>query len=43
MSRTLDVRLSATTLLMLVSWAAYTQDPKQPPELAINKVKDHLF
>jgi glyoxylase-like metal-dependent hydrolase (beta-lactamase superfamily II) len=43
MSRTRIVRLSATTLLLLFSWIAYTQDPKQPPELAINKVKDDLF
>ena len=43
MSRTLIVRLSAATLLLLVSWVGYTQSQKQPPDLAINKVKDDLY
>jgi cyclase len=42
-SRTLIIRLSAAALLLLVSWTAYTQNQKQPPELALNKVKDDLF
>ena len=43
MSRTLLVRFSAAILFLLVSWIAYTQNQKQPPELAINKVKDDLY
>src|SRR5881394_909114 len=43
MSRTLAVRLSAVILFLLVAWTAYTQGQKQPPELAISKVKDDLY
>jgi cyclase len=43
MSRTLAIRLSAATLFLLASWVAYTQAQKQPPELAISKVKDDLY
>src|SRR5258708_19160231 len=43
MSRTLLIRLSAGTLLLLVSWTAYTQNQKQPPELTLNKVKEDLY
>ena len=43
MSRTLLVRLSAASILLAAAWIAYTQTQKQPPELAINKVKDDLY
>src|SRR5437588_4485086 len=43
MSRTLAVRLSAVIFFLLVAWTAYTQAQKQPPELAISKVKEDLY
>ena len=43
MSRTLLIRLSAGTLLLLVSWIAYTQNQKQPPELTLSQVKEDLY
>ena len=42
MSRTLVARFSAGALLLLGSWAAYTQNPA-PPQLTLNKVKDDLY
>jgi cyclase len=43
MSRTLLVRLSTGALFLLVSWIAYSQSQKQPPELTLNKVKEDLY
>src|SRR5438093_473454 len=43
MSRTLNVRLATATLLLLIAWIGYTQSKKQPPDLAINKVRDDLY
>src|SRR5882724_11950980 len=43
MSRTLLVRLFAGIPFLLISWIGYTQSQKQPPELAINKVKNDLY
>ena len=42
MNRTLVARFSAGALLLLGSWAAYTQNPA-PPQLTLNKVKDDLY
>ena len=42
MNRTLVARFSAGALLLLGSWAAYTQNPP-PPQLTLNKVKDDLY
>src|SRR5947208_12406633 len=42
MTRTVLIRASATSLLLLASWAAYTQGT-QPAQLNVNKVKDDLF
>jgi glyoxylase-like metal-dependent hydrolase (beta-lactamase superfamily II) len=30
-------------LFLLLAWIAYTQNPAQPPQLTINKVKDDLY
>jgi len=43
MSRTILIRLTAGTLLLLVSWIAYTQNQKQPPELTLSKVAEDLY
>ena len=44
MNRTLFARLSAGALFLMGCWVAYTQSqPKQPPELKINKVTDDLY
>jgi cyclase len=44
MSRTIAVRGSASVLLLLGAWAAYTQNQaKQPPQLTLNKIKDDLY
>src|ERR1700704_5456269 len=43
MSRILAIRCFAAISFLTVSWIAYTQAPKQPPELAISKVKDDLY
>jgi len=44
MSRTLAARLFAGALFLMGCWIAYTQNqPKQPPELKINKVTDDLY
>src|SRR5439155_9802560 len=43
MSRTFLVRFSTAILFLLVSWIAYTQNQKQPPELTLSKVKEDLY
>ncbi|HXB75543.1 MAG TPA: MBL fold metallo-hydrolase [Candidatus Acidoferrales bacterium] len=44
MSRTLVARISAGALFLMGCWIAYTQNqPKQAPELKINKVTDDLY
>jgi cyclase len=42
-TRTTIARLSAAALFFLLAWIAYTQNPAQPPQLTINKVKDDLY
>ena len=44
MNRTIVARAFASVLLLTGCWIAYTQNQgKQPPALAINKVKDDLY
>src|ERR1039458_818617 len=43
MSRTFAARLAALAVLIGGCWIAYTQNPAQPPKLAINKVKEDLY
>src|ERR1700722_14733867 len=44
MSRTFLVRISAVIVCLAASWVAYTQNqPKQPPPLTMNKVKEDLY
>jgi glyoxylase-like metal-dependent hydrolase (beta-lactamase superfamily II) len=35
--------LTAAALFFVLAWIAYTQNPAQPPQLTVNKVKDDLF
>jgi cyclase len=44
MNRTLLARVSTGALFLMGCWVAFTQSqPKQPPELKINKVTDDLY
>jgi len=43
MSRTSAARTAAALLFLTLAWFAYTQNQNQPPQLAINKVKDDLY
>jgi len=44
MNRTLMIRCSAVTLLLVGAWVAYTQDnAKQPPPLMIHKIQNDLY
>jgi cyclase len=42
-NRTTIARLTAAVLFFLLAWIAYTQNPAQPPQLTVNKVKDDLY
>jgi len=43
MSRTFAARTAAGFLFLVLGWFAYTQNQNQPPQLALNKVKDDLY
>ncbi|PWU00570.1 MAG: hypothetical protein C5B51_24910 [Terriglobia bacterium] len=43
MSRTALLRVSAGVLFLLGAWMAFTQNPAQPPQLKVNKVKEDLY
>jgi len=43
MSRTFAARTAAGFLFLVLAWFAYTQNQNQPPQLALNKVKDDLY
>jgi cyclase len=43
MRRTLLIRVSTGILFLVIAWIGYTQNQGQPPQLAINKVKEDLF
>jgi len=43
MSRTLALRLFVGVVFLAGGWIAYTQNPSQPPQLNVNKVKDDLY
>ena len=43
MNRTIAARTAAGLLFLALAWFAYTQNQGQPPQLALNKVKDDLF
>jgi glyoxylase-like metal-dependent hydrolase (beta-lactamase superfamily II) len=42
-NRTTIARLTAAVLFFVLAWIAYTQNPAQPPQLTVNKVKDDLY
>ena len=43
MNRTLALRLTGGTILLLGSWFAYTQNQNQPAQLTLNRVKPDLY
>ena len=43
MNRTIAARTAAGLLFLMLAWFAYTQNQNQPPQLALNKVKDDLY
>ena len=44
MNRTLAIRIAVALTFLLGTWIAYTQNqPNQPPQLKVNKVKDDLY
>jgi glyoxylase-like metal-dependent hydrolase (beta-lactamase superfamily II) len=43
MNRTLIARASAGIVFLLGAWFAYTQQPNQPAQLKLNKVKEDLY
>ena len=43
MTRTTAARAAAGLLFLTLAWFAYTQNPGQPPQLTLNKVRDDLF